>query len=231
LEHLPSPAAPNLALGDQPGLPPLVRTDQVVLTSGATLLGTGGGGLTTFISTKPTFYRGETVVTKIQHEALMRDASLRFVKSFDIAQSKISSSSTLELSAGLDELMSSNHAVRNLFEQVKAGAAAATVGQALKLLSGATEPTPPTLEQIATATFHAAPQMAELNDIITEMKLIMPSDVLLKAQYAAIATLFAAHISETGTPTNNWNQASSAAVADFVEAVRSDFGLDPIALA
>lgn len=73
--------------------------------------------------------------------------------------------------------------------------------------------------------------MAELNDIITEMKLIMPSDVLLKAQYAAIVTLFEAHISEAGTPTSNGNQASSAAVTDFVEAVRSDFGLDPIALA
>ena len=186
---------------------------------------------TSFASTKPTFYRGETVETKIQHEALMREASLRFVKSLDIIQSEISLSSTLELSAGLDELMSSNHVVRNLFEQVKAGAAAATASQALALLSSATEPTPPTLEQIAAATFRAAPQMAELNDIITEMKLIMPSDVLLKAQYAAIVTLFAAHISVAGTPTSNGDQVSSAAVSDFVEAVRSDFGLDPIALA
>ncbi|SPM41711.1 PPE family protein [Mycobacterium numidiamassiliense] len=235
LEHLPSPAAPNLALGGQPGSQPLVHTDQVVLTSGATLLGTGGGGLTSFISTKPTFYRGETVVTKIQHQALIRDASLRFVKSLDIAQSAISLSSTLELSAGLDELMSSNHVVRNLFEQVKAGTGAATAGQAIELLSGATETTPPTLEQIAAVTLRsalgAAPQMAELNDIMTEMKLIMPSDVLLKAQYAAIVTLFEAHISEAGTPTSNGNQASGAAVTDFVDAVRSDFGLDPIALA
>jgi PPE-repeat protein len=229
LEHLPSPAAPNLALGEQPGSLPLVHTDQVVLTSGATLLGTGGGGFTTFVSTKATFYRGETVVTKIQHEALMRDASLRFMKSLHTVQSEISLSSTSELSAGLDELMSSNHAVRNLFEQVKAGAAAATADQALELLSGATEPSPPTLEQIAAATFRAAPQMAELNDIITEMKLIMPNDILQKAQYAAIVTLLAAHISEAGTPANNWNQASSAAVTDFVEAVRTDFGLDPIA--
>ena len=45
LEHLPSPAAPDLALGEQLGSQPLVRTDQVVLTSGATLLGAGGGGL------------------------------------------------------------------------------------------------------------------------------------------------------------------------------------------
>jgi PPE-repeat protein len=229
LEHLPSPAAPNLALGEQLGSQLLVHTDQVVLTSGATLLGTGGGGLSAFVSTKATFYRGETVVTKIQHEALMRDASLRFVKSLDRVQSEISLSSTLELSAGLDELMSSNHAVRNLFEQVKAGTSAATADQALALLSGAAEPTPPTLEQIASATLHAAPQMVELNDIITEMKLIMPRDVLLKAQYAAIVTLFAAHISKAGIPASNGNQASNAAVADFVESVRSDFGLDPIA--
>ncbi|HEY0225657.1 MAG TPA: hypothetical protein VGC05_04505, partial [Mycobacterium sp.] len=103
--------------------------------------------------------------------------------------------------------------------------------RALALLSGTTEPTPQTLEQITAATFRAAPQLAKLNDIITEMKLIMPSDILQKAQYAAIVTLFAAHISEAGTPTNNWNQASSAAATDFVEAVRADFGLDPIALA
>jgi hypothetical protein len=170
----------------------------------------------------------------MQDEALMRDVSLRFVKSLDTVQGQISSSSTLELSAGLDELMSSNQAVRNLFDQVQAGATVATADQALELLSGAAEPTPPTFEQIAAATFRTAPgagpQMAELHSIMAEIKFIMPSDVLLKAQYAAIATLFAAHISEASTPTSNWNQASSAAVADFVEAVRSDFGLDPLAL-
>src|SRR5262249_39946731 len=111
-----------------------------------------------------------------------------------------------------------------------AGAPAPTAHQALELLSGATESTPPTLEHVAAATAGAAPQFAELKDILTEMKLTMPSDVLLKAQYAAVATLFAAHASEAGTPTSNWTEASSAAVADFVDAVRSDFGLDPITL-
>jgi hypothetical protein len=146
-------------------------------------------------------------------------------------QGAISSSSTLELSAGLDELVSSNQAVRNLFQQVKAGAPAATTDQALELLSGTAEPTTPTLEQIAAATFGATgatPHMVEFNHLMTEIKFTLPSDVLLKAQYAAIATLFAAHISETDAPTSHWSQASSAAIADFVDAVRSDFGLDPI---
>jgi PPE-repeat protein len=236
LEHLPAPAAPNLALGGQPGWQPatLVHTDQVVLTSGATLLGTGGGGLTALISTKPTFYKGETVQTKLQHEALVRDASFNFVKSLDMLRGEISLSSKLELSAGLDELVSSNQAIRYLFQQVKAGAPAATVNQALELLSGAAELTPLTLDQIAAATFGSAgaatPQMVEFNNHMTEMKFILPSDVLLKAQYAAVATLFAAHISEADAPTSHWSQASSAAIGDFVDAVRSDFGLDPLTL-
>lgn len=228
--HQPAGAAPNVALGDQVGWQPFVHTDRVALTSGATLLGAGGGGgLTAFVNTKPTFYRGETVVTKIQHEALVRDASLRFAKSLDVVQAGIGSLSALELSAGLDKLVSSNEAARSLFGQVQAGATASTAHQALELLTGTGQSTAATLDQIAAAAFRAAPQMAELNSLMTEMKFIMPRDVLLKAQYAAIATLFAAHVSEADTPTSNWSQASSAAVADFVEAVRSNFGLDPMA--
>lgn len=232
----PASAAPDLALGEQPSWQPsaLAPINQAAVTSGATLLGTGGGSFTTFFSTKDFFSRGETVKIKIQHEALKREVSLRFVKSLDIVRGEITSSSKLELSAGLDELMSSNQAVRGLFDQVQAGAAAATAQQALDLLSGAVEPGPLTLDQIADAAFRAplgaAPQMAELSSLMAEMKFVMPSDALQKAQYAAIATLFAAHISEADTPTSNWNQASSAAVTDFIEAVRSDFGLDPLAL-
>jgi hypothetical protein len=66
---------------------------------------------------------------------------------------------------------------------------------------------------------------------MAEMKLIMPRDILQKAQYAAVVTLFAAHVSEAGTPKSYWNQASGAAVGDFVEAVRTDFGLNPMPLA
>jgi hypothetical protein len=207
---------------------------QAVLPALATLLGAGVGGFTTFVSSKAAFRRGETLETRRQHDALMRDVSVRFVKSLDIVQAEISSSKFKQLSTGFDELVSSNQDVKNLFEQVKAGAAAATADQALEPLSRAAEPTPATLEQIAAATFRAAlgaaPQMVELNSIIAEMKLIMPNDILQKAQYAAIVTLFAAHISEAGTPTSYWNQASSAAVSDFVEAVRTDFGLNPTAL-
>jgi hypothetical protein len=209
--------------------------DQAVLTSLATLLGAGVGGVTTFMSSKAAFHRGETVETKRQHDALMRDVSVRFVKTLDIVQGEISSSKVKELSPEFRELVSSNEDINNLVEQVKAGAAAATASQALELLSHSAEPTLPLLEQIAAATFRAAlaaaSQMVELNSVIAEMKLIMPNDVLQKAQYAAVVTLFAALISEAGTPTNNWDQAASAAVTDFVEAVRTDFGLDPIALA
>jgi hypothetical protein len=211
-----------------------MQMNQAVLTSLATLMGAGVGGFATFMSSKAAFRRGETVETKRRRDALMRDVSVRFVKSLDIMHGEISSSKSKELSARFDELVSSDPAVKNLFEQVKAGAAAATAGQALEFLSGATEPTRSTLEQIAAATFRAAvgaaPQMVELTSIIAEMKLMMPNYILQKAQYAAIVTLFAAHISEAGTPTGHWNQASSAAVSDFVEAVRTDFGLDPIAL-
>lgn len=154
----------------------------------------------------------------------MRDSSLRFVKSLDIAQGVISSVPTLELSAGLNEVIASNQAAGILFEQIKAGGAPATADQALALLSDATE-----FDQIAAATFRAVPQMAELQGIMAEMKLTMPRDILLKAQYAAIVTLFAAHVSEAGA--SNGNQASSAAVTDFVDAVRSNFGLDSIAQA
>jgi PPE-repeat protein len=229
-------AAPDLALGEQPSPPPsaLAPINPAAVTSGATLLGAGGGSFTTFFSTKDFFSRGETVEVKIQDEALKREVSLRFVKSLGIVRGEITSSSKLELSAGLDELISSNQAVRGLFDQVQAGAAAATAEQALDLLSGAGEPGPPTLDQIADAIFRAplgaAPQMAELSSLMAEMKFVMPSDALQKAQYAAIATLFAAHISEADTPTSNWSQASSAAVTDFIEAVRTDFGLDPLAL-
>lgn len=164
----------------------------------------------------------------------MRDVSVRFVKTLDIVQGEISSSSFTGLSAEFDELVSSNQDVKNLVEQVN-GAAAATGSHTLELLSRAAEPTPLILEQIAPATFRAAlaatPQMVDLNSVMAEMKLIMPNDILQKAQYAATVTLFAALISEAGAPSNNWNQASSAAVSDFVEAVRTDFGLDPIALA
>jgi hypothetical protein len=209
--------------------------DQAVLTSLATLLGAGVGGFTTFMSSKAAFHRGENVETKRQHDVLMRDVSVRFVKTLDIVQGEISSSKFKELSAEFDELVSSNQDIKNLVEQVKAGAAAATASQALELLSRVAEPTPAILEQIAAATFRAAlaaaPQMVELNSVMAEMKLIMPNDILQKAQYAAIVTLFAALISAAGTPANNWDQASSAAVTDFVEAVRTDFGLDPIALA
>ncbi|WP_139830374.1 hypothetical protein [Mycobacterium triplex] len=209
--------------------------DQAVLTSLATLLGAGVGGFTTFMSSKAAFHRGETLETKRQHDVLMRNVSVRFVKILDIVQGEISSSRFRELSTELDELVSSNQHVKNLVEQVQAGAAASTASQALELLSPAAEPTPPILEQIAAATFRAAlaaaPQMVELNSVMAEMKLIMPNDILQKAQYAATVTLFAALISETGIPTNNWKQASSAAVSDFVEAVRTDFGLDPISIA
>jgi hypothetical protein len=209
--------------------------DQAVLTSLATLLGAGVGGFTTFMSSKAAFHRGETVETKRQRDLLMRNVSVRFVKTLDIVQGEISSSKFKGLSAEFDELVSSNQDVNNLVAQVKADAAAATAPQALELLSRAAEPTPALLEQIAAATFRAAltaaPQMVELNSVMAEMKLIMPNDILKKAQYAAIVTLFAALISQAGTPMNNWNQASSAAVSDFVEAVRTDFGLDPIALA
>lgn len=164
----------------------------------------------------------------------MRDVSVRFVKTLDIVQGEISSSKVKELSAGFDELVSSNQDVKNLYEQVDAGAAAETGGHALKLLSATSGTTAPKLEHVAAATFRAAlrvaPQMVELNTIIAEMKLVMPYDILQKAQYAAVVTLFAAHISAAGAPANNWHQASSAAVNDFVEAVRTDFGLDPIAL-
>jgi PPE-repeat protein len=226
LVHLPASAAPNLALGGPPIWQPaiLVHTDQVVLTSSATLLGTGGGGFTAFFSTKATFYKGETVQTKRQYEALVRDASLRFVKSLETIRGDISPLSRQELSARLDGLVSTNPAVRNLFDQVQAG----TVDHSLQIPSGTVQPTSSTLDDIATtairATLGAAPHMAELNSIMAEMKLTMPSDVLLKAQYAAIVTLFAAH--HAGA--SDWNHASSVAVADFVEAVRSDFGLDPI---
>lgn len=165
----------------------------------------------------------------------MRDVSVRFVKTLDRMQGEIGSSKSKELPSGFDELVSSNQDVRNLFEQVKAGTDATTPEQALEILRGAAEPAPPALEQIAAATFRevldAAPQMAELNSIIAEMKLIMPRDILLKAQYAEMVTLFMAHISDAIPPTSNWNQASSAAVSDFVGAVRSHFGLDPISLA
>jgi hypothetical protein len=208
--------------------------DQAVLTSLATLLGAGVGGFTTFISSKAAFHRAETVETKRQRDVLLRDVSVRFVKTLDIVQGAISSSKFKELSPEFDELVSSNQDVKHLVEQVKAGAAAATASQAIELLSHAAEPTPSMLEKIAAATFRAAlaaaPQMFELNSVIAEMKLIMPNDTLQKAQYAAIVTLLAALISEAGTPANNWDQASSAAVTDFVEAVRTDFGLDPIAL-
>ncbi|HEY0225658.1 MAG TPA: hypothetical protein VGC05_04510 [Mycobacterium sp.] len=208
--------------------------DQAVLTSLATLLGAGVGGFTTFMSSKAAFHRAETVETKRQRDVLLRDVSVRFVKTLDIVQGAISSSKSKELSPEFNELVSSNQDVKNLVEQVKAGAAAATASQAIELLSRAAEPTPSMLEKIGVATFRAAlaaaPQMVELNSVIAEMKLIMPNDTLQKAQYAATVTLFAALISEAGTPTNNWDQAASAAVTDFVEAVRTDFGLDPIAL-
>jgi hypothetical protein len=211
-----------------------MHVDQAVLTASATLLGAGVGGFTTFLTSKAAFRRGQTVETKRQHDALMRDVSVRFVRTLDMVHGEISSSKFKELSAGFDELVSSNQDVKNLFEQVKAGAAAAKADQSLGLLSRAAEPTPPTLEQIAAATFRAAlgvaPQMVELNSIIAEMKLIMPTDILQKAQYAAIVTLFAAYISQAGRPTSYWNQASSAAVSDFVGAVRTDFGLDPTVL-
>jgi hypothetical protein len=211
-----------------------MHMDQAVLTSLATLLGAGVGGITTFMSSKAAFHRGETLETKRQHDVLMRDVSVRFVKTLDIAQGEISSSKFKELSAEFDELGSSSEDVKNLVKQVKAGATAATASQTLELLSRLPDPTPPILEQIAPATFRAAlaaaPQMVELNSVMAEMKLIMPNDILQKARYAAVVTLFAALISEPGIPTNNWNQASSAAVSDFVEAVRTDFGLDPIAL-
>ena len=209
--------------------------DQAVLTSLATLLGAGVGGFATFMSSKAAFHRGETLETKRQHDVLMRDVSVRFVKTLDVVQGEISSSKFKELSAEFDELVSSNQEIRNLVEQVKGGAAGATAPQALELLSRTEEPTPLMLEQIAAATFRAAlaaaPQMVELNSVMAEMKLIVPNDILKKARYAAIVTLFAALISQAGAPTNNWNQASSAAITDFVEAVRTDFGLDPIALA
>ncbi|WAC93151.1 hypothetical protein [Mycobacterium sp. Aquia_213] len=209
--------------------------DQAVLTSLATLLGAGVGGITTFMSSKAAFHRGETLETKRQHDVLLRDVSVRFVKTLDIVQGEISSSNFKELSAEFDELLSSNQDVKNLVEQEKGGAAVATATPALELLSRAVDPTPPIVEQIAAATLRAAlraaPQMVDLNSVMSEMKLIMPNDILRKAQYAAIVTLFAALISGAGTPSNNWNQASSTAVTDFVEAVRTDFGLDPIALA
>jgi hypothetical protein len=208
--------------------------DQAVLTASATLLGAGVGGFTTFVSSKAAFHRGETLETKRRHDALMRDVSVRFVKTLDIVHSEISSSKSKGLSAGFDELVSSNQDVKNLFEQVTASGTAATSDQALELPSRAAVPSRRALDKIAAATFRAAlgaaPQMVELNSIIAEMKLIMPNDLLQKAQYAAIVTLLAAHISEAGTPASYWNQASSAAVSDFVEAVRTDFGLDPIAL-
>jgi hypothetical protein len=209
--------------------------DQAVLTSLATLLGAGVGGFTTFVSSKAAFHRAETVETKRQHDSLMRHVSVRFVKTLDIVQGEISSTKIKELPAEFDELVSSNQEVKDLVEQVKAGTAAATAPQKTELLSRAAKPTPTILEQIAAATFHAAlaaaPQMVELNSVMAEMKLVMPNDILRKARYAAIVTLFAALISEPGAPTNNWDQAASAAVTDFVEAVRTDFGLDPIALA
>lgn len=164
----------------------------------------------------------------------MRDVSVRFMKSLDIVQGEISSPKFRESSAGFDELVTSNQAVKNLVEHVEAGAAVATADQALELLSRTEEPSPPTLEQIAAVTFRAAlgaaSQMVELNSIIAEMKLILPNDILQKAQYAAIVTLFAAYISKTGTAASYWSQAASAAVSNFVEAVRTDFGLDPTAL-
>jgi hypothetical protein len=211
-----------------------MHVDQAVLTSLATLLGAGVGGFTTYMSSRAAFHRGETLETKRRQDALMRDVSVRFVKSLDIVQGEISSSKFNQSSAGFDELASSNQDVKNLLEQVKASATVATDGQALAPVSRPKEPAPLALEQIATATFRAAlsaaPQMVELNSIIAEMKLIMPNDILQKAQYAAVVTLFAADISEAGTPKSYWNQASSAAISDFVEAVRSDFGLNPTAL-
>jgi hypothetical protein len=208
--------------------------NQAVLTSLATLMGAGVGGFATFMSSKAAFRRGETLETKRRQDALMRDVSVRFVKSLDIVQGEIRSSKLKGLSTGFDELASSNQDVKDLFEQVKAGAAAATADQAPELPPRAAEPTPLKLEQIATATFRAAlgaaPEMIELNSIMAEMKLIMPRNILQKAQYAGIVALFAAHISEVGTPTGYWNQTSSAAITDFVEAVRTDFGLNPVAL-
>jgi hypothetical protein len=212
-----------------------MHMDQAVLTSLATLLGAGVGGITTFMSSKAAFHRGETLETKRQHDLLMRDISVRFVKILDIVQGDISSSTFRGFSPEFDELASSNQDVKDLVEQVKAGAAAATAAQKVELLARAPEPAPVLLEKISAATFRAAlaaaPQMIELNSVMAEMKLILPNDILQKAQYAAVVTLFAALISGPGAPTNNWNQASSAAVSDFVEAVRTDFGLDPIALA
>lgn len=233
----PAAAAPSVALGEQASALPFILAhpgQAATVTSGATLLGASGGSLTTFFSTKPFFNAGETVQTKLQHEALVRDASFNFVKSLDTVQGAISSSPNLELSAGLDEVLSSNQALKYLFEQVQAGAPATTAAQALGLLSGAAESTPPTLDQIASATLGAAaaaaPEISEFNNLMTEIKFVMPGDVLQKAQYAAVATLFAAHSSEAGTPTSHWSQASSAAISDFVDAVRSDFGLEPITL-
>ena len=212
-----------------------MHLDQAVLTSLATLLGAGVGGITTFMSSKAAFHRGETLETKRQHDALMRDVSVRFVKTLDVVQGAVSSSSFKELSAEFDDLVTSSHDVKERLEQVDGGAAVSTASPALELLSRAAEPSPSVVEQIAPATFRAAlaaaPQMVDLNSVMAEMKLIMPNDLLRKAQYAAIVTLFAALISEAGKAANNWNQAASAALSDFVEAVRTDFGLDPIALA
>jgi hypothetical protein len=211
-----------------------MHVDQAVLTSLATLLGAGVGGFTTFMSSRAAFHRGETLETKRRRDALMRDVSVRFVKTLDVVQAEISTSKPRELPAGFDELVSSDQDVKDVFEQVKAGAPSVIADHALDLPSRAAESAPPTIEHIAAATFRAAlvaaPQMVDLNSVMSEMKLIMPTGILIKAQYAAIVTLFAAFISETGAPTSYWGQASSSAVSSFVEAVRTDFGLDPIAL-
>lgn len=203
---------------------------QAVITGLATLLGAGVGGFTTYFTSKAAFTRQEAAEAKRQHDALMRDVSVRFVRTLDTIRGEIGSSKFKELSARFDELVSSNQDVKNLFEQMKAGTATATPVQALEILWRAVEPTPPTLEQIAATTLRAAidtaPQMAELNSIIAEMKLIMPTEILEKAQFAQMATLFVAQISEAMPPTDNSDQAASAAVSDFVRAVRGHLGLD-----
>src|SRR5262249_44189997 len=89
-----------------------MHLDQAVLTSLATLLGAGVGGVTTFMSSKAAFHRGETLETKRRHDALMRDASVRFVKILDVVQGDISSSTFKGLSGEFDELASSNQDVK-----------------------------------------------------------------------------------------------------------------------
>jgi hypothetical protein len=183
-----------------------------LITGGATLLGAAVGASASFVTSRSAFMRQEIAETRRQEAALMRDVVTRFLSA--IARLRME---RLDVGRALKPLstLQPGQDIREVLSQLgTSGADLNNPEQLVKLVFG---------ELAGTYPF-----MAELNLLVEEMRLVLPSHLFEMADRLYKASVTAANVPPIPIPGVEKIDVAEldAMVKEFVSALRDYFGLD-----